>query len=388
KSFRTPFRPPYTTPAAMAKKKPPPRKPRLRQPATTVSLPPIGYGELLEALKTRIQGAQVQAKLAVNRELIQLYWDIGREVAERQQEEGWGSAAIERLSCDLRGAFPDVQGFSPRNLWRMRSLYLSYTREVGPLLPLPDVDGEFLPQAVAEIPWGHNIVLMEKLAGPAERLWYARKTVEHGWSRSVLLHQIDTRLHARSGRAVTNFDRALPEGQTDLVRELLKDPYHFEFLQLGPALQERELERALLANVRDFLLELGVGFALVGSQYRLSVEGQDYYVDLLFYHISLCRYVIVELKVGAFTPEDAGKMAFYLTTVDEQLRADGHRATIGLILCKEHNRVVAEYALRGIERPIGVAEFRLTAQLPKPLAGSLPSVQTLELRLAAGEGAP
>src|SRR4051812_31743164 len=322
----------------MAKKKPPPsKKLRLREPATTVALPPTGYGDLLEALKARIQGAQVQARLAVNRELIQLYWDIGREVAERQQQEGWGSAAIERLSRDLRGAFPEVQGFSTRNLWRMRSLYLSYTREVGPLLPLPDVDGEFLPQAVAEIPWGHNIVLLEKLRVPSERLWYARKTVEHGWSRSVLLHQIETRLHARSGRAVTNFDRALPEGETDLVRELLKDPYHFEFLQLGPALQERELERALLANVRDFLLELGVGFALVGSQYHLSVGDQDYYLDLLFYHISLSRYVIVELKVGAFTPEDAGKMNFYLAAVDDHLRREGQLPTLGLILCKEHN---------------------------------------------------
>jgi len=365
----------------MAKKKPPPRKPRLPEPATTVALPPNGYGELLDALKARIRGAQVQAKLAVNRELIQLYWDIGREVAERQQVEGWGSAAIERLSRDLRGAFPDVQGFSPRNLWRMRSLYLSYTREVGPLLPLPDVDGEFLPQAVAEIPWGHNIVLMEKLVDPADRLWYARKTVEHGWSRNVLLHQIQTRLHARSGRAVTNFDRALPAGQTDLARELLKDPYHFEFLQLGPELQERDLERALLANVRDFLLELGVGFALVGSQYHLSVGGQDFYLDLLFYHIPLCRYVIVELKVGAFTPEDAGKVNFYQTVVDDELRGEGQQATIGLILCKEHNRVVAEYALRGIEKPIGVAEFRLTDRLPEPLAGSLPSVNTLKLRL-------
>ena len=372
----------------MAKKNPQPRKPRVRAPATTVALPPNGYGELLESLKARIRGAQVQAKLAVNRELIQLYWDIGREVAERQQEEGWGSAAIERLSRDLRGAFPDVQGFSPRNLWRMRSLYLSYTREVGPLLPLPDVDGEVLPRAVAEIPWGHNIVLMEKLPGPAERLWYARKTVEHGWSRSVLLHQIETRLHARSGRAVTNFDRALPEGQTDLVRELLKDPYHFEFLQLGPALQERELERALLANVRDFLLELGVGFALVGSQYRLEVGGQDYLLDLLFFHIRLRCYVVVELKVGAFQPEYAGKMNFYLSAVDDQLREEGLNPTIGLILCKERNRVVVEYALRGSSKPIGVAEYRMTEKLPRPLRGSLPSTGDLEKELSTAPEPP
>jgi predicted nuclease of restriction endonuclease-like (RecB) superfamily len=291
---------------AKAGKKPAGRKTAVvRRPAAP--LQPQGYGELLEALKARIQGAQVQATLAVNRELIQLYWDIGREVAGRQEEEGWGSAAIEHLSRDLRRAFPGVQGFSPRNLWRMRSLYLSYTREIQPLLPLPGVDGEILPQAVAEIPWGHNILLMEKLRDPKDRLWYALKTVEHGWSRSVLLHQIGTRLHARSGRAVTNFDRVLPHGQTDLARELLKDPYNFEFLQLGPALQERELERALLGNVRDFLLELGVGFALVGSQFKLVVGGQDFFVDLLFYHIHLRRYVIVDLKMGAFAPKTRGR---------------------------------------------------------------------------------
>lgn len=340
---------------------------------------PGDYGQLLDALKRRIQVAQVKAKLAVNRELIQLYWDIGREVAKRQETEGWGSAAIERLSRDLRSAFPEAQGFSPRNLWRMRALYLSYScsREM-----LPAVDAGILPQAVAEIPWGHNIVLLEKLREPEERLWYARKITEHGWSRSVLVHQIDTRLHARSGTAVTNFDRALPTGQTDLVRELLKDPYHFDFLQIGPAIQERDLERALLANVRDFLLELGVGFALVGSQYHLEVGGQDYFVDLLFYHISLCRYVAVELKAGAFTPEDAGKMNFYLTAIDEQLQKhEGQEPSIGLILCREHNRVVAEYALRGIDKPIGVAEFRLTERLPDSLARDLPSVQQIESRL-------
>ncbi|HKP76557.1 MAG TPA: PDDEXK nuclease domain-containing protein [Longimicrobiaceae bacterium] len=369
-----------------------PTKPKARAKSVAVArrsaVPapqPQGYGELLETLKARIRGAQVQATLAMNRELIQLYWDIGREVAQRQQQEGWGSAAIERLSRDLRGAFPDVRGFSTRNLWRMRSLYLSYTLEVQPLLPLPGVDGVILPQAVAEIPWGHNILLLDKLRDPRDRLWYARKAVEHGWSRSVLLHQIGTRLHARSGRAVTNFDRVLPQAQTDLARELLKDPYNFEFLQLGPALQERDLERALLGNVRNFLLELGVGFALVGSQFRLEVGGQDYYIDLLFYHIHLSRYVIVDLKIGAFTPEDAGKMSFYLAAVDEQVRVEGQEPTIGLILCREHNRVVAEYALRFIQKPIGVAEFRLTGRLPAPLARSLPSVEELERQLAAPE---
>lgn len=347
---------------------------------------PDGYGELLETLKSRIRVAQVQAKLAVNRELIELYWDVGRSVVERQRSDGWGSAAIERLSRDLRTAFPEIQGFSPRNLWRMRAFYLAYTREIEPHLPVPEVDGVILPQAVAEIPWGHNVLLLEKLRAPLDRLWYACKTVEHGWSRNVLLHQIQTGLHARTGQAVSNFERALPAAQTDLARELLKDPYLFDFLQLGPALRERDLERGLLLNVRDFLLELGVGFALVGSQYHLAVGGQDFYLDLLFYHISLRCYVIVELKVGAFQPEDAGKMNFYLAAIDERFRHEEQRPSIGLILCKERNRVVAEYALRGVEKPIGVAEFRLTEHLPEPLARSLPSVAALEIRLGEADG--
>jgi predicted nuclease of restriction endonuclease-like (RecB) superfamily len=222
---------------------------------------------------------------------------------------------------------------------------------------------------------------LEKIRGVAERLWYAEMSARHGWSRNVLVHQIESGLHGRMGRAVTNFDRTLPGPQSDLARELLKDPYHFGFLQLGADAQERDVERALLANVRDFLMELGVGFALIGSQYHLEVGGQDYYLDLLFFHVRLRCYVVVELKVGAFQPEDAGKMNFYLAAVDNLIREKEHRRSIGLILCKERNHVVVEYALQGTTKPIGVAEFRTPDELPEQMRDSLPSLEELEARL-------
>ncbi len=326
--------------------------------------------------------------------MISLYWDIGRTISERQDREGWGASIIEQLGRDLRAAFPGVQGFSSRNLWRMRALYRAYVQSgnsATAVAELEEVDSpgsttdawaESPPQLVAQIPWGHNVVLLEKIDDSTERLWYARKTVEHGWSRSVLVHQIESGLYGRQGKALTNFARTLPAVQSELAAALLKDPYHFDFLQLGPAVEERELEKALVAHVRDFLLELGVGFALVGSQYRLEVGGQDYRLDLLFFHIHLGCFVVVELKIGAFQPEYAGKMSFYLSAVDEQLRGEGHQPSIGLILCKERNRVVVEYALRGMSQPIGVAEYRVTEELPQRLRGKLPTVQELEKELS------
>ncbi len=240
-------------------------------------------------------------------------------------------------------------------------------------------------QAVAQIPWGQNAVLLDKVKEPAEREWYARKTIEHGWSRNVLVHQIDSGLHRRQGQAVTNFERTLPAPQSDLARELIKDPYHCDFLQLGEEARERELERGLLLHLREFLLELGVGFAFVGSQYPLEFGGQDYYRDLLFYHLRLRCHVVIELKIGAFRPEDAGKMNFYLSAVDDLLRHPDDQPSIGLILCRERNRVVAEYALRGVEQPIGVSEYRLTKRLPEQLRGSLPSAEELERELGGAE---
>jgi predicted nuclease of restriction endonuclease-like (RecB) superfamily len=334
------------------------------------------YGELLDVVRERIRAARFRASVALNHELVVLYWEIGHEILTRQQASGRGARVIERLAEDLHREFPDIRGLSRTNLL--------YTRAFAEAYPDPQVVQQFMGQ----IPWGHNIVLLDKTRALDERLWYARQVIDHGWSRNVLVHQVESGLYARQGRAVTNFRRTLPAAQSDLAAELLKDPYHFAFINSGFDLEERELERALLAHVRDFLLELGVGFALVGSQYRLEVGGQDYWLDLLFYHIRLKCYVVVDLKVGSFKPEYAGKMNFYLSALDDRLRQEGDGPSIGLVLCKERNRVVAEYTLRGIANPIGVAEYRLMDALPARLRESLPSPEQLQSGLvdAPAEG--
>lgn len=268
---------------------------------------PVGYPSFLEDLKARIRAAQVKVALAANEELIRLYWDIGKAIVERQRAEGWGKAIVDRLASDLQEAFPGIAGFSPSNIWRMRAFYLAWTEEVlahaarelgGPDLAqvARELDGRHLPRAAAEIPWFHNVILLEKLKDPATRLWYALITLEHGWSRAVLVHQIETGLHERQGKAVTNFRRTLPPPQSDLAQQALKDPYVFDFLSLSESAAERELQRSLVEHIRTFLLELGVGFAFVGSQYHLEVEEEDFYVDLLFYHLRLRCFVVVDLK--------------------------------------------------------------------------------------------
>ena len=325
------------------------------------------YTEFLEQLKARILEAQTRAAAAANRELLHLYWQIGRDIVLRQEREGWGTAVIERLAEDLGRLFPGIAGFSARNLWRMRAFYLAYRS-----------GAEFLPQAVAEIPWAHHVVLLEKLKVSEERQWYARAAIEHGWSRNVLVHQIEGGLHRRLGKAVTNFQRVLPAPQSDLAQGSLKDPYLFDFLSLGSEAHERDLERALLAHVRKFLLELGSGFALVGSQYHLEVGGEDFYIDILFYHLELRCYVVIDLKSGPFQPEHAGKMSFYLSAVDNLLRKPGDGPTIGLILCKDQNRLVAEYSLQGLHNPIGLATYQL---MPEHLREALPSPAELETEL-------
>lgn len=332
-----------------------------------------GYGELLEGLKARIRSVQVRAALAVNLEMVLLYWQIGREILVRQGEQGWGARVVARLAGDLRREFPEMTGLSRTNLLYMRAFADAYPEAI-------------VQQLVGRIPWGHNLTLLDKLDDPEVRAWYAARTLEHGWSRNVLVHQIASRLHERQGIAVTNFGRTLPSPQSDLARELVRDPYHFDFLQLGPAARERDLERALLVHLRAFLLELGVGFAFVGNQYRLEVGGQDYFLDLLFYHLRLRCYVVIELKIGAFKPGDSGQMSFYLSAVDDLLRHPDDQPSIGLILCRERNRVVVEYALRGIEKPIGVAEYHLTERLPEPFRGILPSVEELEREMERAEG--
>jgi predicted nuclease of restriction endonuclease-like (RecB) superfamily len=327
------------------------------------------YKRLLSDLKERIQSAQVRAMVAVNRGMILLYWQLGRDILTRQQEQGWGAKVIDRLAQDLQAAFPGTKGYSSRNLKYMRAFAEAYPDE-------PIVQG-----VLAQITWYHNIALLEKLHSLEERLWYAQKTVEQGWSRNVLVLQIEGGLYQRSGIAVTNFERALSQPQSDLAQQLLKDPYNFDFLSLSQITQERDLERALITHIREFLLELGVGFAFVGSQYHLEVDGEDYYIDLLFYHLKLRCYVVIDLKMSAFQPEYSGKMNFYISAVDDRLRHPDDQPTIGIILCRDKKKTVAEYALRDVHKPIGVSTYHLKNTLPDALQGSLPTLEQLETEL-------
>jgi predicted nuclease of restriction endonuclease-like (RecB) superfamily len=331
-----------------------------------------GYDDFLRDLKERVRAAQVRAALAVNRELVLLYWQIGRDILERQEREGWGAKVIDRLSHDLRREFPEMKGFSARNLKYMRAFAQAWPDEA------------FVQQVAAQIPWFHNCVLLDKLKDPTARAWYAHAAIAHGWSRAILDLQIESRLHERQGKAVTNFVSTLPAPQSELAQQMLKDPYTFDFLSLHDEAVERDLERGLLLHLKDFMLELGVGFAFLGSQHHLQVGDDDFFIDLLFYHVKLHCYVVIDLKMGTFRPEYAGKLNFYLSAVDDLLRDPADLSTIGLLLCRDANGVVVEYALRDVQKPIGVSTFRLTEALPAELRGSLPTVEELEAALANG----
>lgn len=334
---------------------------------------PVGYADWLAELKSRIHNAQQRAALAVNRELVLLYWQIGHDILERQSAQGWGAKVIERLSHDLRTAFPQMKGFSRANLMYMRAFAQAWP------------DTEFVQQAVGQLPWGHNLVLLTRLKQPEERMAYARAALEHGWSRNVLNIHIETRLLERTGRAVTNFDRHLPAPGSDLAQQSLKDPYLFDFLDVGREADERDIEASLVKHITQFLLELGAGFAFVGRQVHLEVGGDDFFIDLLFYHLKLRCYMVIELKAEKFKPEHLGQLSFYLTAVDMQVKAEQDNPTIGLLLCKNKNKVVAEYALRDSTLPMGIAEYQLIESLPEPLQTSLPTIAQIERELQ-GEG--
>jgi predicted nuclease of restriction endonuclease-like (RecB) superfamily len=335
--------------------------------------PPEGYADWLADLKGRIHSAQQRATLAVNRELVLLYWHIGRDILSRQADQGWGAKVIERLAHDLRTSFPEMKGFSPRNLKYMRAFAQAWP------------EAEFVQQTAALLPWGHNLILLDRLNTPTERRWYVAKAIEHNWSRNVLNIHIETRLLERSGAAVTNFEARLPTPQSDLARESLKDPYRFDFLGLTDEAREREVESALVKHVTEFLLELGAGFAFVGRQVMLDVGGDEFFIDLLFYHLKLRCYVVIELKGGKFKPEHLGQLGFYLTAVDRQVKSEHDNPTIGLLLCKSKNKVVAEYALGDKAQPMGIAEYKLLESLPAELQTSLPSIEQIERELA-GDG--
>jgi predicted nuclease of restriction endonuclease-like (RecB) superfamily len=340
-------------------------------PALTAT--PTGYADWLADLKTRIHTAQQRATLAVNRELVLLYWQIGRDILERQAQQGWGAKVIERLAHDLRTAFPEMKGFSRANLMYMRAF-----AEAWP-------DAEIVQQAVGQLPWGHNLVLLTRLKDARMRLAYAQRAIQHGWSRNVLNIHIETGLLEREGKAVTNFEFRLPKPQSDLARESLKDPYRFDFLGLTEEAQEREVENALVKHVTEFLLELGAGFAFVGRQVLLDVGGDEFFIDLLFYHLKLRCYVVIELKGGKFKPEHLGQLGFYLTAVDRQIKSEHDNATIGLLLCKTKNKVVAEYALGDKTQPMGIAEYKRLESLPAEWQTSLPSIEKIERELG-GDG--
>ena len=319
--------------------------------------------------------------------LIRLYWDIGREIVLRQEQAGWGQSVLESLADDLQKAVPGVSGFSRSNVFRMRAFYLAYRTPEIVAQPVRQIAEDTPPESVAHLPWGHNVVLFQKVKDADQRLWYAAKALEHGWSRAVLTVQIESDLYRRQGQAVTNFASTLPPPQSDLAQQALKDPYLFDFLTLHDDAIERDLETGLVDRIQKFLVELGAGFAFVGRQVHLTVGDDDFYLDLLFYHLKLRCFVVVDLKMKKFTPADAGQMNFYLSAVDSLMKHPTDAPTIGLILCKTRHRITAEYALRDINKPIGVAEWQtqLVQSLPEPLKGSLPSIEEIEAELGREE---
>ena len=341
---------------------------------TAISSPEQGdYSHWLASLKTQIRSARLKASLAVNRELVLLYWRIGKEILDRQHAQGWGSKVIEQLAKDLRAEFPDMKGFSRTNL-----LYMRAFAEAWP-------DEAIVQQLAGQLPWFHNCTLLDKVKGRELREWYIKKTIENGWSRSILEMQIESQAHLRIGAGQNNFERTLPAPQSDLARDIVKDPYAFDFLGITDAASERLIEKALIAHLRDFLIELGVGFAFVGSQYKLDIEGDEFYIDLLFYHTKLHCYVVIELKNTEFKFEYTGQLNGYIAAVDDLVRDPKHDTpTIGLILCKSKKKTMVEYALRGVETPMGVSTYRTSPELPKELIGILPTIEQLEIGLQTG----
>jgi predicted nuclease of restriction endonuclease-like (RecB) superfamily len=330
------------------------------------------YAAVLEELKIKIRQAQQKAVLSVNKELIFLYWDIGVTILEQQHKQGWGAKIIDRLSQDLRKSFPTMKGVSTRNLKYMRKFAAAYR------------DLSIVQQLAAQIPWFHNCTLLDKVSDEKERIWYIFQTIKNGWSRNVLLHQIESKLFERQKKAkkVTNFRRTLVPPQSDLAQDAIKDPYVFDFLTIAQNARELELQNELVRHIAKFLLELGAGFAFVGSNYHLEVSGKDFYIDLLFYHLKLRCFVVIELKTGDFKPEYAGQINFYLSALDTQVKGRDDKPSIGILLCKTRDKIIAEYALRNMTKPIGVSEYKLSRIIPEKLRKVLPSAKEIESELS------
>src|SRR3989338_5042499 len=329
------------------------------------------YLQLLQEIKVRVRSAQIKAAISVNKELIGLYWDVGRMIAERQARGKWGDSIVDMLAGDLRREFPDMKGFSRANIFNIRQWHLYYSAR-----------DEKVQQLVRQLPWGHNLVIIHKIKDPSEAIFYLTETIRNNWSRNVLIHQIESGLYSRKGKVLHNLEVTLPAPQSDLARQTLKDPYIFDFLSLGEEAQEREIEKELTKHITKFLLELGAGFSFVGSQYHLEVSGQDYYIDLLFYHLGLRCYVIIELKAGDFKPEYAGKLIFYLSAIDNSLKHKEDNPSIGIVLCKRKDKVIAEYSLKDMSKPMGVSEYKIVRSIPEKLKASLPTIDELESELS------
>ncbi len=326
------------------------------------------YFAVVENIKNEIKNAQYKAAVSVNNELVMLYYNIGRII---NQNKVWGNKFIDNLSLDIKNAFPGSTGYSVRNLKYMAKFASEYP------------DREFVQQVVAQIPWGHNVVIMDKIEPMEQRVWYVKKTIENGWSRDVLVHQIESGLYERQEivEKITNFERHLPAPQSELAVQTMKDPYVFDFIALKENMKERDIEQALVKDVTSLLLEFGTGFAFVGNQYHLNVGGDDFYIDLLFYNLNLRCYVVIELKTGDFKPEYAGQLNFYLSAVDGMLKKDTDNPSIGLLLCKNKNNLVAEYALKDMSKPMGISQYEITKRLPKEYEDQLPSVEDLQKRI-------
>lgn len=338
------------------------------------------YKTWLSDLKLRIRQSQLKAAVKVNTELINLYWSMGKDIVEKQEKAKWGDRLIKQLSADLKKEFPDMKGFSERNIKYIRQWYLFYNQEdrIGQQAV---AQLELVQQLVAQIPWGHNLTIISKCENIDDALFYIKKTIELGWSREMLKTFLKLNEHQRIGNSATNFSLTLPPIQSDLAQQTLKDPYNFDFLTLTEGYKEQELENALAENITRFLLELGSGFAYVGRQVPLLVGGQEFFIDLLFYHLKLRSYVVIELKAVEFIPEFAGKLSFYLSAVNDLIAHPTDNPTIGLMICKSKNHFIAEYALKNINQPIGVSEYELTKLFPKDFKGSLPTVEEIEAEL-------
>lgn len=328
------------------------------------------YKNWIKSLKSKVHTVRTKVALTITSQILELYWDIGKDISEKQNNSYWGSKLIEQVAVDLKNEFPDMKGFSRRNLYAMRQWYKFYS-----------VKYPFVPQCVAQIPWGHNRLIISKVKNIDEAEFYCNETINNNWDRDTLEIQISNKLYFNKGSATTNFSKILPENQVNLVTQSLKDAYNFDFLGLHNDVFEKVIEDELVKNITKFLLELRKGFAFVGRQYKVEISESDYYIDLLFYHLELRSYIVIELKTGKFKPEYAGKLNFYLSAIDSQIKKPEDKQTIGILLCKKKDKIEAEYALRDINKPMGISEYKLTDAIPEDIKTKLPSIEELETKL-------